>query len=412
MELENNMPEGWIDTDIGESSIVTTGFPFKSKEYSEYGKLKVVRGENVSLKKLRWNNCKYWIHSTKNLEQYFLQAGDIVVGMDGSRIGKNKASVSFSDLPLILAQRVARIRAIDGVSQQFLKYTILNKKFERYIIKIQTGTSIPHISLGQIKDFNFILPPLPEQKAIAKVLTAFDDKIELLQAQNKTLESMAQTIFKEWFGKYQIGDELPEGWRVERIKDSMEIRNGYAFKSLDYKLQGVPIVRTTNFNNGSINLNSPVYLSNEKSAEYTKFLLHKFDFLLVMVGASIGKNVITPEHILPALQNQNMWNFKSKKNENIFYNIHTLKKIIKQQMNSASGSARDFFRKDYFYELEIIKPPKELLMKFNEIVETYYTKIDINITQIQSLTKTRDTLLPKLMSGQVRVNNIKQTANA
>ena len=93
MELENNMPEGWIDTDIGESSIVTTGFPFKSKEYSEYGKLKVVRGENVSLKKLRWNNCKYWIHSTNNLEQYFLQAGDIVVGMDGSRIGKNKASV-------------------------------------------------------------------------------------------------------------------------------------------------------------------------------------------------------------------------------------------------------------------------------------------------------------------------------
>jgi type I restriction enzyme S subunit len=55
---------------------------------------------------------------------------------------------------------------------------------------------------------------LLEQKAIAQILTAFDDKIELLQAQNKTLETTAQTIFKEWFGKYQIGDELPEGWRV------------------------------------------------------------------------------------------------------------------------------------------------------------------------------------------------------
>ena len=59
----------------------------------------------------------------------------------------------------------------------------------------------------------------PEQKAIAKVLTSFDDKIELLQAQNKTLETMAQTIFKEWFGKYQIGDELPEGWRVGEFSE-------------------------------------------------------------------------------------------------------------------------------------------------------------------------------------------------
>jgi type I restriction enzyme S subunit len=57
-------------------------------------------------------------------------------------------------------------------------------------------------------------PPLLEQEAIAQILTAFDDKIELLQDQNKTLETTAQTIFKEWFGKYQIGDELPEGWRV------------------------------------------------------------------------------------------------------------------------------------------------------------------------------------------------------
>ena len=60
---------------------------------------------------------------------------------------------------------------------------------------------------------------IDEQKAIAKVLTAFDDKIELLKAQNKTLETMAQTIFKEWFGKYQIGDELPEGWRVTNINE-------------------------------------------------------------------------------------------------------------------------------------------------------------------------------------------------
>src|SRR5690554_7895826 len=74
--------------------------------------------------------------------------------------------------------------------------------------------------------FPINLPPLPEQKSIAQVLTAFDDKIENLRAQNQTLETFAQTIFKEWFGKYQVGDELPEGWRVGKLGELINIIGG------------------------------------------------------------------------------------------------------------------------------------------------------------------------------------------
>ena len=100
-----------------------------------------------------------------------------------------------------------------------------NRNIKKKIIILDNKT--------EFKKIEFIIPPLPEQKAIAKVLTAFDDKIELLQAQNKTLETIAQTIFKEWFGKYQVGDELPEGWRVGKFGEVIEFINGYAFKSKD-----------------------------------------------------------------------------------------------------------------------------------------------------------------------------------
>ncbi len=82
--------------------------------------------------------------------------------------------------------------------------------------------------------FKISLPPLPEQKSIAAILTSFDDKIELLQAQNKTLEELAQTVFKEWFGKYKVGDELPEGWRIGKLGEVANLKSGFAFKAEDF----------------------------------------------------------------------------------------------------------------------------------------------------------------------------------
>jgi type I restriction enzyme S subunit len=76
---------------------------------------------------------------------------------------------------------------------------------------------MPILNKSTFESISLSIPPLPEQQAIASILSSFDDKTELLKEQNKTLETMAQTIFKEWFGKYSVGDELPEGWRVGKL---------------------------------------------------------------------------------------------------------------------------------------------------------------------------------------------------
>ena len=201
----------------------------------------------------------------------------------------------------------------------------------------------------------------------------------------------------------ELGD-IPEGWKVGKLKDICEIINGFAFKSEDYREEGIKIIRTKNFDEtGSIVLDNLTYISNSEVSKYKKFQLNKFDFLMVMVGASIGKSVIVTSHVLPALQNQNMWNFRAIDTSFQIFLNQSLKLLILKHSGSSTGSAREFFRKDYFYEIQITLPDNIIIYQFQKAGLALLAKIDLNIRQIQTLTKTRDSLLSKLMSGQLRV---------
>ncbi|MEP6795901.1 MAG: restriction endonuclease subunit S, partial [Saprospiraceae bacterium] len=209
---------------------LATGFPFKSNLYENLGLLKVVRGINVTEGNIRWGgDSRFWNHSIEALKKYLVEIDDIVIGMDGSKIGKNRAIVREDDIPAILAQRVALVRAKPQLAhQKYLWQLINNISFERYIENVKTGTSIPHMSLGQVGDFKIVLPSLPEQRAIASILSALDDKIELNLQMNKTLEEMAMTLYKHWFvdfGPFKDGEfvsselgEIPKGWEVGELE--------------------------------------------------------------------------------------------------------------------------------------------------------------------------------------------------
>lgn len=119
----------WKEYKLGDVSDLLTGFPFKGEEYEMKGNLRVVIGENVTVGTLRWDSEKYWNNSIENLEIYLLQENDIVIGMDGSKVGQNRAIIRSKELPLILAQRVARLRAKKNFHQKFIWYHIYSKFF-------------------------------------------------------------------------------------------------------------------------------------------------------------------------------------------------------------------------------------------------------------------------------------------
>lgn len=137
----------WKEVRLGDVCEIITGFPFPGKKYSKEG-IRVVRGDNVTIGNLRWDTekDKRWNEPFDKTEYYSLQANDIVIGMDGSRVGKNKARIKEEDLPLLLAQRVACVRHNELAEQDYLYYNIFSKKFVDYVNSIHTGSAIPHIS--------------------------------------------------------------------------------------------------------------------------------------------------------------------------------------------------------------------------------------------------------------------------
>ena len=197
------MGSEWPLVRLGDVVDLTTGFPFASQQYTDDPTApRLLRGDNVGQGAIRWDGAKRWpAPAADGLDAYWLREGDVILAMDRPWIeaGLKYAYVRQSDLPALLVQRVARLRGSDRLDTGFLRYVIAGRGFTDFVTGIQTGTAVPHISGGQIQGYRFPLPPLAEQRRIAGILSALDDKIELNRLMSQTLESMARALFKSWF---------------------------------------------------------------------------------------------------------------------------------------------------------------------------------------------------------------------
>jgi len=197
------MGSNWPLVKLGDFVDIKTGNPFKSKNYSENYGVRLLRGDNIVQGSFRWANVKFWPTELIGEKEngYFLSEGDVILAMDRPWIeaGLKTAQINESDLPCLLVQRVACIRAKQVDDQDFLRYLISSYWFVQYVKLIQTGTAVPHVSPKQIKDFEFRKPPQTDRILIGQIMKSLDSKIHLNTQTNQTLEQMAQTLFKSWF---------------------------------------------------------------------------------------------------------------------------------------------------------------------------------------------------------------------
>lgn len=144
--------------------------------------------------------------------------------MTGETIGKvgkyNLGNFAY------INQRVCKVIKSEKSDYRFIYYSLLQDGFQKFINTHSFGAAQANISTDQIGFYKILLPPLPEQRAIADILSSLDAKIELLREQNETLEKTAQTIFQEWFGRYSVEspEELPQGWRVGKLGEVADIK--------------------------------------------------------------------------------------------------------------------------------------------------------------------------------------------
>jgi len=181
--------DGWVDTTLGIEIDLLTGFPFKSAQYTESDdSVRLLRGDNIIPGSLRWDDVKKWPASdTAQYDRYKLFAGDVVLAMDRPWIkaGLKRAQITKEDLPCLLVQRTARLRGNRSLDNRFLAHLIGSAAFTYHILGVQTGIGVPHISGQQIKDFQFLKPPLKAQIHIA-------DQLDALVGETKRLYSIYQ----------------------------------------------------------------------------------------------------------------------------------------------------------------------------------------------------------------------------
>ncbi len=181
----------WKIYTIGDKANLLSGFPFKSSEISEDSKgTPLLRGINITEGTIRHSQDidRFFLGEINDLKKYILQINDLVIGMDGSKVGKNSALITEEDSGSLLIQRVARLRAKNKETIKFIFHHINSTKFHSYVDRINTSSGIPHISAKQINDFEIYFPENPkEQQKIADCLTSID---ELITTQNLKLETL------------------------------------------------------------------------------------------------------------------------------------------------------------------------------------------------------------------------------
>ncbi len=296
----------------------------------------------------------------------------------------------------------------DELDKKYLYYLLSQDEFFNYVMAGSKGTKMPRGDKEQIKQFAFELPSLPEQKAIAEMLSALDDKIEANRKESETLEAIAAALFKSWFVDFEPFDgKMSDDWKEGCLGDYCSIKSGFAFKSSWWQQHGVRVIKIKNITEKGFDLSDCSFVSDDKIPYARDFVALAGDLLIAMTGATIGKFAIIPQCEETLLVNQRVGKF--------FLGAEPLKKlpflwctlrqddVFNEIINRGQGSAQPNISPTDIMTIPMIIPSDKVLCNFNEALCSFFEKITFNAAQNKKLAQIRDTLLPRLMSGKIRI---------
>jgi len=289
----------------------------------------------------------------------------------------------------------------DKCCSDFLYYFLTLPENTEYLSNVaeDSTTAYPSITPDVIMDMDISLPPLPEQKAIAEVLSSLDDKIDLLTRQNKTLEDLAQAYFRKWF----IEDASDE-WEVGKAEDYFEIGIGKTPPRQEKKwfsentLDAVWVSISDMGKSGMYIGNSSEYLTKE-AVEYFNIRRVPKGSILLSFKLTVGRIAIA---LCELTTNEAIAHFKYKNDYIKEYLYFYLKTFDYNSLGSTSSIATAVNSK-IIKAMPFVMPDTETLKKYHKLTNPLFSKIEANTNQILTLQKLRDTLLPKLISGEIRV---------
>ncbi len=382
------LPNGWREVKLGEVvDNISNTYKFLSNE-------KVVFLNTSDILLGRVLN-----HSFENSENLPGQAkkrikkGDLLFSEIRPANGRF-ALIDFNAKKYVVSTKLMVLRCREGLDKEYFKLYLTSNDILKYLQMLaedRSGT-FPQITFNHIEKLETNLPPLPEQKAIAEVLSSLDDKIDLLHRQNKTLENIAQTLFRKWFI-----EEADAGWEEKPLDKIADYLNGLACQKYPPKngFDKLPVLKIKELRNGFTEH------SDWATSEVDEKYIIKFGDVIFSWSGSLMLKIWNGQN---CVLNQHLFKITSKKHPKWFYYFwtkHHLEKFI-AIANSKATTMGHIKRGDLSNSLVLVPASKEL-SKMNDKIAPIFEKTLSNQSQIYTLENLRDTLLPKLMSGKVRV---------
>lgn len=374
-------PAGWRETTLGEIVELAQWVAINAKTNH------VLCDEHEWLPLLKINNL---LNNT--VDQYanpkvvpqkaILEIDDVIFTRTG------QVGWVFTGKRGILHNNSFKVIPSELLNKKFLYWFLKQQSIYDYVQKVASGSAQPDLNHDAFKTISISLPPLPEQVAIASVLSSFDDKIELLREQNQTLEALGQTIFQEWFGKYSVDGELPEGWRIGKLGEVIE----------NFDSQRIPIA-----SDKREKWPYPYYWATWIN-DYVQDYIFDWIYTLLWEDWSVIKENWRPftQYVWWKIWVNNHAHVLQGKN---WFSTELIKVILDNTDIApyVNGAVQLKINQTNMNAIPVIIPDQETLKQFDKAIQPIFSKIRDNSEQIKSLSTSRHTLLPKLMSGEVRV---------
>ena len=386
--LTTRITKGTTPSTIG-GAFLSNGINFiKSESVSYNGKIDVTTFAFIN-------------EETHNkLKRSQLEKNDILYSMAGIYLGKS-GFVTDEILPANTNQALAIIK-VDNTKAvpKFIHFALQQKSVIEYVNTISGQSAQPNINMEEIGSIEVLLPPLHEQELIVEILSSLDDKIDLLHQNSKTLDQLAEALFRQWFI-----EDSEANCKPGRIKDICKLPSGFSFKSNSFIEKGIyKIITIKNVQDGYLDLNNTATINIIPSNLPSHCKLKMGDILLSLTG-NVGRVCRVTEENLLLNQRVSKVTPLSKEVYEFCLVLFSSNKFRTNLEELARGTAQSNLSPIETLEVEINVPKSEILLQFHNLTKELFEKHLKNNLQIQQLEAVRGSLLPKLMSGAVRVEN-------
>lgn len=306
---------------------------------------------------------------------------------------------------------------------KYLLYTLMSEYVQVQIRRInQTGSIVSNLNISSLKKLKIPLHNFEEQRKIANILSAIDDKIQINHQINQELEAMAKTLYDYWFVQFDFPDQngkpykssggkmvynpelkrqIPEGWGVEKLGELAQFKNGINYEKTSSGSEKVKIINVRNISSSTIFINQTdldeIFLENDKS---TNFIVNEGMILITRSGIPGATRLVSE---LEAKTVYSGFIIASEVNDLIYKNLifYYLKNVEEVLKNQSAGTIMKNISQSVLTDMVVSLPPKNLLLKFNSIIDNLLEQMKNVQRQNQELIQLRDWLLPMLMNGQV-----------